>query len=211
MFATSSGGGGPGDYFNRSIASTGAFDTDTESGNVKAVLSAAIFGAALLVGVLAPNIVDNIRQLDLVSLLQNLAERLEGLGPSGYVVFSLCYIVLEVLALPAVPLTASAGYLFGPVWGTTTVLISATIAAGISFYIGRTFLRKYVENLTADNKLFQAVDAAVGREGFKVVLLLRLSPLLPFALSNYAYGTTSVEFLPYLAATFLGFAPGTFA
>lgn len=81
----------------------------------------------------------------------------------------------------------------------------------MSFLIGRTFLRKYIEDMAADNQTFRAIDAAVGREGFKVVLLLRLSPLLPFALSNYFYGLTSVEFGPYLLATLLGFAPGTFA
>lgn len=157
------------------------------------------------------NAVEFFRNLDIMSEIKSIDETIEGLGPLGYLAFALCYIVLEILALPAVPLTASAGYLFGPVWGTVTVLFSATIAAGISFLIGRTFLRKYVEEITADNKLFQAVDASVGREGFKVVLLLRLSPLLPFALSNYLYGTTSVEFWPYLLATFLGFAPGTLA
>ena len=56
----------------------------------------------------------------------------------------------------------------------------------------------------------RALDRAVASEGFKIILLLRLSPIFPFALSNYFYGLTAVEFGPYLAATLLGFAPGTF-
>jgi uncharacterized membrane protein YdjX (TVP38/TMEM64 family) len=58
---------------------------------------------------------------------------------------------------------------------------------------------------------WRAIDRAINKEGFKVVLLLRLSPLLPFALSNYLYGLTSVDFWSFVSATFLGFSPGTLA
>lgn len=136
---------------------------------------------------------------------------MDGLGPIGYAYFAAAYITLEVLALPAIPLAASAGYIFGTVPGTAVVLLSATVAAGISFSIGRTFLRERIATWAEGNKQFRAMDKAVGREGFKVVLLLRLSPLLPFALSNYLFGLTSVEFLPYMAGTALGFTPGTLA
>ena len=58
---------------------------------------------------------------------------------------------------------------------------------------------------------FKAFDKAIGKEGFKIILLLRLSPIFPFALSNYMYGLTAVEFWPYVLATCVGFTPGTIA
>ncbi|KAH8050401.1 SNARE associated Golgi protein [Aureococcus anophagefferens] len=148
--------------------------------------------------------------VDPKEIINGVADEVEKLGPLGPLYFSVVYVLAEVLALPAVPLTASAGYLFGAVEGTAVVLFSATIAAGASFLIGRSLLRKWVEGIAAESEQFQAIDRAVAAEGFKIILLLRLSPIFPFALSNYFYGLTAVEFGPYLAATLLGFAPGTF-
>ena len=135
------------------------------------------------------------------------------MGPLGAVYFSLAYIIAEVLAIPAIPLTASAGYLFGVPEGTAIVLVSATVAAAIGFTLGRTFLRSYIEKLLDENPDFKRIDNAVSREGvgFKIVLLLRLAPIFPFALSNYLYGVSSVRFWPYLWGTLLGFTPGTLA
>ncbi|KAL7526758.1 hypothetical protein ACHAWF_003210, partial [Thalassiosira exigua] len=106
---------------------------------------------------------------------------------------------------------ASSGYLFGLIPGTVACLISASIAASLSFLVGKTVMRSYVEEALVDYPEFRAVDWAVGKEGFKLMLLLRLSPLFPFALSNYLYGASSVRFRPYFFGTLLGFAPGTFA
>lgn len=141
---------------------------------------------------------------------------LESLGTmdaeKGMIYFSSFYVLAEILAIPAVPiLTASSGYLFGTLPGTATCLFSAAIAASISFVIGRTLLRGYVEGVLAGNPKFQSMDRAIEKEGFKLMLLLRLSPLFPFALSNYLYGASSIRFLPYFFGTLLGFAPGTFA
>jgi uncharacterized membrane protein YdjX (TVP38/TMEM64 family) len=90
------------------------------------------------------------------------------------------------------------------------VLVSATIAAGLSFLIGRTFLRDWAQKIASSSIKWRAVDGAISKEGFKVVLLLRLSPLLPFSVSNYLYGLTSVDFWSFISATLLGFAPGSF-
>jgi uncharacterized membrane protein YdjX (TVP38/TMEM64 family) len=148
--------------------------------------------------------------VDFTVLFNDAVDKIRDMGPLGYIYFATFYVFAEVLAVPAIPLTASSGYLFGLVPGTITVLISATIAAAISFYIGRTFLRSRIEKMVEGNKKWAAIDRAINKEGLKVVLLLRLSPLLPFALSNYLYGLTSVDFSKFLLGTFLGFAPGTF-
>jgi len=125
--------------------------------------------------------------------------------------FFAVYTIAEILAVPCIPLTASAGYLFGVVQGTSIVLASASISAAVSFLIGRTILRSYVESLLEEYPDFQKIDKAIGKEGFKLMLLLRLSPVFPFALSNYLYGVTSVEFWPYFWGTMIGFTPGTIA
>ena len=155
--------------------------------------------------------IQSVQHFDIQGALVAVNDKVHELGALGYVYFALAYIALEVLALPAFPLTASAGYLFGTLPGAIVVVVSATIAASISFHIGRTFLRRYIESWAEGNKTFKAIDSAVGREGFKVVLLLRLSPVLPFALSNYLYGLTSVRYVPYVLATAVGFTPGTLA
>ena len=121
-------------------------------------------------------------------------------------------ILAEILAIPAVPiLTASSGYLFGISAGTATCLFSAVSAASISFVIGRTCLRGYVEGALAKNPKFRAMDRAIDKGGFKLMLITRLSPLFPFALSNYLFGASSIQFPNYFFGTLLGFLPGTFA
>jgi len=143
--------------------------------------------------------------------LDNVVELTDSMGELGIVYFGIAYCIAEILAIPAIPLTASAGYLFGPIQGTAIVLFSASIAATISFTIGRTLLRDYVENILKDYPKFAKLDRAIGREGFKLMLLLRLSPIFPFALSNYLYGASSINFTAFFGGTLLGFAPGTIA
>lgn len=148
---------------------------------------------------------------DPTAALEHVTDIVAGMGPLGPFYFGLMYTIAEVLAIPAVPLTASAGYLFGVTTGTCVVLVSAAIAASISFVIGRTLLRTTVEDMMGSYPEFAKMDKAIGKEGFKLMLLLRLSPLFPFALSNYLYGATSIDFASFFWGTLLGFAPGTLA
>ena len=76
------------------------------------------------------------------------------------------------------------------------------VAASIAFLIARYFARERILKLVEGNKKFLAIDKAIGENGFKVVTLLRLSPLLPFSLGNYLYGLTSVKFVPYVLGRF---------
>ncbi|KAI8009687.1 TVP38/TMEM64 family membrane protein slr0305, partial [Camellia lanceoleosa] len=104
----------------------------------------------------------------------------------------------QILAIPAISLTMSAGLLFGSIIGIIIVSISGTVAASAAFLIARYFARDRILKLVEGNNKFLAIDKAIGENGFKVVTLLRLSPLLPFSLGNYLYGLTSVKFVPYV-------------
>lgn len=132
-------------------------------------------------------------------------------GSWGYVAYAFVYTVLELVIIPAIPLTMAAGVLFGSVPGLIVVSIASTAAAAIAFLITRYAARDKVADLAKDNKKFAAIDKAIGKDSFKVVFLLRLSPLLPLALSNYLYGLTSVDFVPYVLGSWLGMLPGTVA
>ena len=144
--------------------------------------------------------------------LQDVVQYVHDLGPLGPLYFGLIYLVAELLAVPATPLTLSAGYLFGLTEGVGVVLLAATIAASISFVIGKTLLRSWVEDVVLrENPQWAKLDRAIGKEGFQLLLLVRLSPLFPFALSNYLYGASSIDFASYFWGTLLGFFPGTCA
>ena len=128
------------------------------------------------------------------------AEWVHGLGVWGPVVFIVGYAVATVAFLPGSILTLAAGVIFGLVQGTIYTLIGATLGASAAFLVARYGARRTIERKIAGNARFAAIDKAVGREGFKIVALLRLSPIFPFNLLNYALGLTKVRFLPYLAA-----------
>lgn len=132
-------------------------------------------------------------------------------GPAGYVAYILVYAGLELLALPAIPLTMTAGAIFGVGAGTAVVSIAATIAATGAFLISRYLARDRVAEWARKNPKFAAIDRAIGRDGLRVVTLLRLSPLLPLAASNYLYGLTSVDLPSYVLGSWAGMLPGTFA
>jgi uncharacterized membrane protein YdjX (TVP38/TMEM64 family) len=136
------------------------------------------------------------------------AQWVEGLGVWGPVVFILGYAVAAVAFIPGSLLTLAAGAIFGLVKGTIYTLIGATLGAGAAFLVARYLARGAIERRIAGNAKFAAIDKAVGREGFKIVALLRLSPIFPFNLLNYSLGLTKVSFLQYLAAS-IAMLPGT--
>lgn len=145
------------------------------------------------------------------AFLTQFSDFIDGNGPAGYALFVAVYAGLEILAIPAIPLTMSAGLLFGSLIGTIIVSISGTLAATVAFLIARYFARERILKLVEGNKKFLAIDKAIGENGFGVVTLLRLSPLLPFSLGNYLYGLTSVKLVPYVLGSWLGMLPGSWA
>ncbi len=146
----------------------------------------------------------------MAELLQTALEFTAGLGALGWVLFALLYALACVALLPVAVLTLGAGAVFGVWLGFALVWIGATAGACASFLIGRHWARGWVEKKIAHRPFFAAIDAAVGVEGWRIVILTRLTPLFPFAIQNYAYGITRVRFREYALASFFGMAPGTF-
>ena len=149
------------------------------------------------------------RLLPIEAWLQDFNTWVAQLGPLGLLVYGIFYIIAIVLFLPGSLITIGSGYLFGLGWGTLLVSISATISASLSFLISRYLARDWVVSKAKQNAKFNAIDQAIGEQGWKIVGLLRLSPALPFSLSNYLYGLTAVRFVPYILATWIGTFPGT--
>lgn len=150
------------------------------------------------------------RVLPLGQWLKDFQAWIEGLGPLGGVLFGLAYVVGALLFVPGAVLTIGAGYLFGLGWGVVVVSLASTAAAALAFLIARHLARERVETLARKNPKFAALDRAIGKNDWKVIFLLRLSPLIPFSVSNYLYGLTSVRFAPYVLASWIGMLPGTF-
>ncbi len=134
---------------------------------------------------------------------------IEGLGFVGYAVFALLYVLFTVLFLPGFILTVGGGAVFGLVGGFVVVSLGSTVGACAAFLIGRFLARDMVEQKVSGNRRFVAIDAAVGRQGWKIVFLTRMSPVFPFNLINYAYGLTRVPFSHYALASWIGMMPGT--
>ena len=132
----------------------------------------------------------------------------EELGVWGPLVFIAGYGVAVVAFIPGSLLTLAGGAIFGLLEGTVYVFVAAVLGLAGAFLVARYAARGFVERQVQDNKRFTAIDRAVGDQGLKIVFLLRLSPVFPFNLLNYALGLSQVSFRDYLFAS-LGMIPGT--
>jgi uncharacterized membrane protein YdjX (TVP38/TMEM64 family) len=148
--------------------------------------------------------------LPLEDWLHALEEQIEGMGVLGGVLYFAVYVAAALLFVPGSILGLGAGYLFGIAGGMVVVWTAVTASAAIGFLIARYLARDTVERLARRNARFGAIDAAIGKNGWKTVGLLRLCQILPFSLLNYLFGLTSVDFIPYIAATAVGMLPGSF-
>ncbi|KAB5545413.1 hypothetical protein DKX38_013525 [Salix brachista] len=135
----------------------------------------------------------------------------QDLGPWGPLVLAIAYIPLTILAVPASVLTLGGGYLFGLPVGFVADSIGATVGAGAAFLLGRTIGRSFVVSKLKDYPKFSSVAIAIQKSGFKIVLLLRLVPLLPFNMLNYLLSVTPVSIGEYMLASWIGMMPITLA
>jgi len=142
-------------------------------------------------------------------LLKTALDWIGKLGPWGPVIFIGLYIVATVLFVPGSVLTLGAGAVFGVALGSVCVSISATLGATAAFLVGRYLARDGIARKIEKNEKFATIDRAVAEEGWKIVLLTRLSPVFPFTLLNYAFGLTRVKLSHYVLVSWLGMIPGT--
>ncbi len=130
-------------------------------------------------------------------------------GAWGVVLFGLAYVLAVLALVPGAAVTIAAGWIFGAPLGTAAVSISSTAAAALAFLIARYLARERIARFAKKSKKFDAFDRAISEGDWKVVALMRLSPLLPFSVSNYLFGLTPVRFWPYVLASWLAMLPGT--
>ena len=130
------------------------------------------------------------------------------LGVWGPIVFIAGYAIATVVFIPGSVLTLAAGAIFGLLKGIIIAFTAAVAGSTLAFLVSRHIARDAIERRLADNPRFSAIDRAVNVQGRKIVFLLRLSPVFPFNLLNYALGLTNVRFVDYMVAS-LGMLPGT--
>ena len=137
---------------------------------------------------------------------EQVQEWLKQAGIWAPIIYIALYIVATVLILPSTALNLTGGAIFGLWLGTLWTSIAAIAAAVISFYYSRSFARKTVGNKLARN--WRKMDAEVVRGGIYYIIAIRLLPIIPYGLVNFAAGLTSVSFKDYFLGTILGTIPG---
>jgi uncharacterized membrane protein YdjX (TVP38/TMEM64 family) len=159
-------------------------------------------------GILAVIVVAAFWQLDWKGAILPFIQSIDRLGVWGPVVFILVYMTATVVLFPPSILSLGAGAIFGFWKGALLVLIGANLGATAAFLIGRHFARDWLASKLQDKPRLKALDRAVAEEGWKIVLLMRLSPIFPFKLLNYALGLTRVSVSGYVIASVVGNTPG---
>ena len=140
--------------------------------------------------------------------IESLAARLDELGWAGVLLFAGLYVLATVLLVPMWTFAVVAGAMFGVVWGFALVAVSATTGATVAFLVARYALRERVKKRFDRNALLRTINRALRGAAWKAVLLLRLSPLVPFGIQNYFFGVSRVKLPQYVVGTALGEIPG---
>ncbi len=166
---------------------------------IKAIIALVLVAVLITLGIV----------FDVPAYLSMAMQWIEGLGLIGIFAFIALYAACTVLLIPGTIPTLAAGAIFGLGMGTVYVSLGSTIGATLAFFVGRYLARGAVASAVGKNPKFEAIDEVIGREGWKIVGLLRLSPVVPFSLSNYFYGITAVKPVGYVLASWIGMLPGT--
>src|SRR6476661_3205386 len=133
----------------------------------------------------------------------------KGMGAAGGAIYAVFYIAGTALFFPGLPLTLGAGFLYGAIIGTLVVSPASVVGATLAFLIARYVARNWVTRRLKKYPQAAAIDRAIEKNGFKAVVLLRLQPVLPFNILNYALGLTSIRLRDYMLASWIGMFPAT--
>ncbi|NJM77235.1 MAG: TVP38/TMEM64 family protein [Acaryochloridaceae cyanobacterium RU_4_10] len=150
-----------------------------------------------LLAILATTLAITVRGLNLQAVLHPGWLWFNVLVTQYPLVFILFFNIATLLCFPASLLALKAGYVFGLGWGTFYVLVAAILGAILAFLMGRYFTRHWTQQKLQNNIRFRAISYAVEQEGWKIVLLARLSPIFPFNLTNYVFGVTQISLKNY--------------
>jgi uncharacterized membrane protein YdjX (TVP38/TMEM64 family) len=175
---------------------------------LQSLVAIALLTAILTLLIPSPALAQEIGGFNPQSWLQSALQWIDDLGFWGPFAFIVLYVVATVGFLPGSIVTLGAGVVFGVVEGSLYVFIGAMLGATAAFIVGRYIARDWVAGKIAGNQRFKAIDDAIGREGRKIIFLIRLSPAFPFNLLNYALGLTRVSLKDYVLGT-TGIIPGT--
>ncbi|PIN74857.1 hypothetical protein COV18_05555 [Candidatus Woesearchaeota archaeon CG10_big_fil_rev_8_21_14_0_10_37_12] len=129
-------------------------------------------------------------------------------GTLSFLIFIVVYALGTLVSVPGTILTFVGAILFGTWFGTLVNLLGATIGASLAFFVAQYLGRDFVKSLMGER--LNEFEKKVEKNGFAVILLLRLIPIFPFIGINYASGLTKIKFKDYFFATLLGMIPGTF-
>jgi uncharacterized membrane protein YdjX (TVP38/TMEM64 family) len=167
----------------------------------------ALLGALVLVTVVAAMVFGEVPIVEKVKSVQRL---IASMGPRGAALYPLFYAACNVLLLPAGVLSIGGGFFFGLWWGFLLVLIGNVTGAALAFGISRAIGRGWFERRMLRRPRWAALDAAIAREGWQIIVLSQVHPLFPTSLINYLYGITRIRFWTCMLWVAVGQAPGLF-
>jgi uncharacterized membrane protein YdjX (TVP38/TMEM64 family) len=164
-------------------------------------------GRALLLALLVAGIVAAAVGLPLRQWVVDGADWAEHHPYAAGAAFIVAYTVAAMLALPGAILTVGAGFVFGVTLGVPLVSAGSLLGAIAAFLVGRSYLADWVAKRVAQSPRLRALTAVTRRDGFTIVLLARLSPLLPYNVLNYLFGVSAVRLRDYVLGSWIGMLP----
>ncbi|MEP7013992.1 MAG: VTT domain-containing protein [Verrucomicrobiota bacterium] len=150
------------------------------------------------------------RFFPIVDLVENLQQRVIGWGAWGAVCYPLLFAACNILLLPGGVLAVGGGFFFGLWWGFFILFLGNVVGAAISFALSRWIAGGWFRRKLSQNATLRALEPAMERESWKIILLTQLHPLFPTSLLNYLYGMTRIRFGTYMLWASIGRMPGLF-